>query len=423
MSRLRLVAALCAAASVVSAADPPAAAHLFTVPAGGAFSFTPSFQGGKLTFSVRGLPAGLHQDPVLGTISGRPERPGSYTIEIIASNPAGDAVSTVVMTVEGDGAENAESAPAPAAKRPPPPPPPAAAAEEEDEVDPMLASGSPLSPWTDNQRRVIHNWFLPAAAGLPSGDWYYRISHVARKGYDEEPRTNLMGLDDDVKIGFMLAWAPLKSVTLSLQRVNGRDLAVPPKDGKPVQYDTWDSLVQVQVLDQRGVRGLLHGPCDLSLVAGTSWMARNYGTGDSSLDLGIVAERDLLWDRLRLGVGLWRAGLSAYDAAVGGTGQADKQFPDEAAPAKQNGTTAVSLTARIALTQHWFLLGEAVKPIDGWRTESGPGLATGLAFDTNTHEFAIYFTNTANAAFNSVLTGGAQVNALPFFAFSITAYL
>jgi hypothetical protein len=280
-----------------------------------------------------------------------------------------------------------------------------------------------LSLWTDNQRRVIHHWFLPGAASLPTGDWYYRISHVARKGYEEEPRTNLMGLDDDVKIGFLLAYAPVKATTLSLQRVNGRDLAVPIHDGRAVQYDTYELLGQVQLLDQRGVRGLWQGPCDLSVVGGVSWMLRNYGSGDTSIDLGVVAERDLLSDRLRLGLGLWRAGLSAYDAAVGGTGPGDKRFPDETGAAAESGTTAVGLTGRFAITQHWFLLGEVIQPVAGWRTQQGPSLAAGLAFDTNTHEFAVYFTNTSNAAFNSVITGGAQKMALPFFAFSITAYL
>lgn len=408
---MRLVPILLLAAGL-AAAEPTA--HTFTVESGEAFSFTPNFQGSGLDFTVEGLPPGLHQDPVKGTISGRPEQPGAFSIAIIASNAAGQAISRVVLTVTGTAAAQ-EAAP-------PPPPPPPAAASEEDEADPMLASGAPLALWTDNQRRVIHHWFLPGAATLPDGDWYYRISHVARKGYDEEIRTNLLGLDDDVKIGFMLAWAPANAVTLSLQRVNGRDLAVPTHDDKAVQYDTWDTLVQVQLLDQRGVRGIWNGPCDLSLVAGTSWMLRNYGSGDTSLDLGVVAERDLFNDRLRLGVGLWHAGLSAYDAAVG-TGEADKKFPDELDPAARNSTTALGLTARLALGQHWFLLAEAVQPIAGWKTQTGPSLATGLAYDTNTHEFAIYFSNSANAAFNSVLTGGAQEKALPFFAFSITAYL
>ncbi len=423
---MRLVTALMLA-TTLAAADPPAAApHAFTIKTGEAFSFTPNFRGAGLSFDAQGLPAGLHLDPVKGTISGRPDEPGTYAIAITAANRGGKAVSKVSLTVTGTAVAAAKPpapAPAPAKAKAPPPPPPPADEEEEDEVDPMLASGTPLSPWTDNQRRVIHHWFLPGAATLPVGDWYYRISHVARKGYDEELRTNLLGLDDDVKIGFMVAWSPAKATTLSLQRVNGRDLAVPTHDDKAVQYDTWDLLAQVQLLDQRGVRGLWQGPCDLNVVAGTSWMLRNYGTGDTSLNLGVVAERDLFNDRLRLGLGLWRAGLSAYDGAVGGTGQGDKSFPDETDPADQNGTSAVSLTARIALGQHWFLLAEAVKPVGGWHTKTGPSLATGLAYDTNTHEFAIYFTNSANAAFNSVVTGGAQEMALPFFAFSITAYL
>ena len=333
---------------------------------------------------------------------------------------------SILVAVSAVGAEPPAAPPKPsnpAVRPPPPPPPPADADENEDEEeDPLLASG-PVSLWTDNQRRVIHHWFLPGAATLPGGDWYYRISHVARKRFDEEPRTNLFGLDDDVKIGFMVAYAPLKSTTVSLQRVNGRDLAVPVHDGRAVQYDTFELLGKLQVLDQRGVRGLWRGPCDLSVVGGASWMARNYGTGDTSIDLGVVAERDVFQDRLRVGLGLWRAGLSAYDAAVGGTGPGDKRFPDETDAAAESGTTSLGMTARFAISQRWFLIGEAIQPVSGWRTGRGPSLAAGVAFDTNTHEFAVYVTNTSNAAFNSVITGGAQEQELPFFAFSITAYL
>ncbi len=421
---MRIVPILLVAAALTAADPAPVGTHSFTVKTGDAFSFTPGFRGDGIVFAVEGLPPGLHLDPVRGTISGRPLQPGTFAVAIIAKNIKGSATSHVELTITGEPIGGAPvAAQPPRAAGPPPPPPAAGGNEEEDEVDPMLSSGSPLAPWTENQRRVIHHWFLPGAATLPDGDWYYRISHVARKGYDEEWRTNLLGLDDDVKIGFMVAWSPAKAMTLSLQRVNGRDLAVPTHDNRAVQYDTFDTLLQVQLLDQRGVRGLWSGPCDLSLVAGTSLMLRNYGTGDTSLDFGVVAESDLFDDRLRLGVGLWRAGLSAYDGAVGGTGETDKKFPDETGAATQSGTTGLGLTARIALGQHWFLLAEAVSPIAGWKTQTGPSLAAGLAYDTNTHEFAIYFTNTANAAFNSVITGGAQEMALPFFAFSITAYL
>lgn len=446
----RLLVPLLACAAVAGAAEPAQPTPLTAV-AGQPFAFTPRFGGSGLEISAVGLPEGMRIDPATGRVSGRPLRPGIYPVAITARNEAGAAVSRIVLTVTAGrtaaapttqlpaaapAAAVAAAKPAPPARPtaapppplapvkrlPPPPPPPAHSDDEEDEADPMLASGA-LSPWTDNQRRVIQHWFLPGAASLDAGQWYYRISHVARKGYEEEARTNLLGLDDDVKIGFMVGYAPAKGTTLTLQRVNGRDLAVPPIDNQAVQFDTWELLAKGQILDQRGVRGWRQGPCDLSLVAGASWMLRNHGTGDVSLDLGVVAERDLLADRLRLGVGVWHAGLSAYDGAVGGTGPGSKRFPDETGAAAENATSALGFTVRYALAEHWFLLGEAVSPLSGWDTGHGPALALGAAFDTNTHEFAVYFTNTANAAFNSVLTGGAQELALPFFAFSISAHL
>ncbi len=429
---LRTLAVILLAGGLLAAE--PLTPHLFTVDAGKDFAFTPRFSGPGLTFGVGSLPDGLTFDPATGTVRGRPGIPGTYVIAITASNRGGTATSRIRLSVSGRA--DRDTAPAPdaapdaapvAAAVPPPPPPPAAPVggedEEEDVEDPMLASGSALAPWTDNQRRVIRNWFLPGAASLPAGDFYYRISHVGREDLAESPRTNLVGLDDDVKIGFMLGWSPVRSLTATLQRVNGRDLDVPTVDGEAVQYDTWEVLLQWQVLDQRGVRGMWSGPCDLSVVAGTSWMLRNHGAGDTSVDVGVVAERDLFDDRLRLGVGLWRAGLSAYDAAVGGTGGPDKKFPDEIGAAEDSGTTALGLTARFALGQHWYLLAESAIPVGGWKTDEGPSLATGIAYDTNTHEFAILLSNTANTAFNGVLTGGAKEMALPFFAFSITAYL
>jgi hypothetical protein len=306
----------------------------------------------------------------------------------------------------------------------------AAADNGEDEADPMLASGA-LSLWTENQRRVINNQLLPGAATLPAGDWYYRISHVARESYDEDIRTNLAGMDDNVKIGFMVGYAPVKATTLTLNRINGRDLAVEPVDGEAVSYDTWELTGKVQLLDQRGVRGLRHGPCDLAVLVGGSAMVRNHGGSDYSLNLGLIAERDLCDDRLRLGTGIVRAGLSAFDGAVG-SGPGDKLFPDEVAYQQSQGvnavasndsTTAIPVTARIAVAKKWFLLGEAAIPVAGYDTGKGPSYSAGVAFDTNTHEFSLLFTNTPNAAFNSVITGGTQRTQLPYIAFAITAYL
>lgn len=435
---LLILAAACRLAAEDHPTAPPRIFAELNVAAGADLGYRPGFRGGALRFVATGLPEGMTIDPATGLISGRSGIPGDYDVVVLARNQLGSAQVRVRIHVLGDASPRTAQAPAPAdgghagAPPPPPPPPPAGGSEdEEDEVDPMLASGAPMHDWTDNQRRVIQHWFLPGAATLPEGDWYYRISHVARQGYDVDARTNLLGLDDSVRIGIMLAWSPVKATTVSLQRINGRDLAVASEPGKTVSYDTWEMLGKWQVMDQRGVRGSITGPCDLTLILGSSWMLRNHGSGDTSLDLGVIAERDLFADRLRLGVGLVRAGLSAYDNALG-AGPSSKLFPDEQAYlASQNvavgdqprATVSVPVTVRVALSQHWFLLGEAVTPIAGYRTGHGPALAGGFAFDTNTHEFSFIFTNTANAAFNSVITGGAQRMALPLFAFSIAAYL
>ncbi|HAT09898.1 MAG TPA: hypothetical protein DCS97_04750 [Planctomycetes bacterium] len=438
MSRRTLLPLVLAAAAF--AADPVPQTEL-TVTAGSLFSYRPAFNGQPLDYRGENLPAGVAVDPATGLLRGKPLQTGVFDGSIIARGATSQARLRFRLTVLPGSATIAAVADTPATSGTAPgsepapggAPPAYAGGEEEDEADPMLAAGgAKLSEWTDNQRRVIHHWFLPGAATLPGGDWYYRISHVARNGYDEDVRTNLLGLDDNVKIGFMVGWSPVETTTLTVQRINGRDLAVAaPAVGEKVSYDTYEFLGTWQLLDQRGVRGLWSGPCDLSLVAGWSWMLRNHGTGDVSLDLGVVAERDLFNDRLRLGVGLFHAGLSAYDQGLA-TGPSDKLFPDEqdylvsqgtTVKPTANGTSSLALTARVALSQHWFLMGEGIVPLSGWDTEEGPAYAAGLGYDTNTHEFAIYFSNTANAAFNSVLTGGAQPMALPFFAFSITAYL
>lgn len=423
---MRLLVSAMLAVALHAADQPLRPVAELSVPAGQEVSFRAGIRGDGLAYTAVGLPAGLAIDPRSGLIHGRPAAAGTHDVVVQAANSAGAVRALVRITVAAPTAVAATAGGAP-----PPPPPAAADSGEEDQADPMLASGSPQHEWTDNQRRVIHHWFLPGAASLPEGDWYYRVSHVARQPWDEDTRTNLLGLDDSVKIGIMVAYAPWKATTLSVQRVNGRDLALPQSGGTTVKYDTWDTMVQYQLLDQRGVRGLIRSECDLSLMAGTSWMLRNRGSGDTSLNLGVMAERDFFDERLRLGVGLVRAGLSSYESAVG-SGPPAKLFPDEQAYLASQGSTveavpratvAIPVVARIALSQHWCLLGEMVQPIGGYRTGFGPALAGGFAIDTNTHEFAFIFTNTANASFNSVITGGAQRMAVPLFAFSICAYL
>lgn len=416
------------------------AASEVEVPAvvGAPFAYQPHFRGTSLRYTAEGLPAGVAINATTGLVYGTWPSAGRQKFLLVASNTVGSARLQVVVNAPTP-AKTAPPPPPPAKGAPPAtatgakPPPAAPPAEEEDTPDPMLARNQTVAPWTNNQRRVVHHWFLPGAAGLNAGDWFYRISHVAREGYDRQPLTNLLGLDDSVKIGFMVGYSPIKTLTVTLQRINGRDLAEAPVDGENLQYDVWEPMLQWQVLDQRGVRGAWQGPCDLSLVVGESLLIRNHGGGDTSLNLGLIAERDLFNDRLRLGLGVVRAGLSAYEKPISkGDPAPDKRYPgeqdylasqDSPVDSTAASTTAIPVTVRIALAEHWFLLGEAVLPVAGYRTEEGAACAAGFAYNTNTHEFAVVLSNTANLSFNSVVTGAWKAQSLPFFGFAITAYL
>jgi hypothetical protein len=320
----------------------------------------------------------------------------------------------------------AEPAPRPA-------PAPTVAAEEEDEADPMLAVQQPVFPWTENQRRTIYNSLLPGAATLPSGDWYYRISHVAREVYDEDMRTNLLGLDDNVKIGLMVGYGICTDVDVTLQRVNGYDLQIEPvQPGLPTRFDYYEGLLTWRCLEQYDGGAAFGGLADVAVIAGATVMARNGGQGDTSIDLGLIAERNFLDDRLRLGLGVVHAGLSMYEATMG-KGPPTKLTPPEydylvetgAPPAVEPrmSTTAIPFTAKYAITPRWALFAEAIFPVTGYKTGCGPTLATGIRLNTNTHEFSVLFTNSANETFNSVIAGGNQDWNVNLFAFTISAYL
>ncbi len=320
--------------------------------------------------------------------------------------------------------------------RPPSPPSPPAAKktgpasaphgdDEEDVPDTNLVKKITLHPWTEFQRRSIENTFLPAAATIERGHFHYRIIHVAREAWYEDTTTNLLGLDDSVKIGFQLGYGITDHLDINVTRSNGRTLQL---SGRPINMDYWDALLKYRLMDQND-----HGIADLSVVGGATVMLRNHGRSDVSLDTQVVLERNFIGDRLRLGVGVARAGLSAYEPIVGiGPGikflpeEYDQQVaatPSTAVPARA--TTAIPLTVKVSLTERWQWFGDAIFPIQGFRTDQGgPSVATGLRFNTHTHEYSFYFTNTANTAFNAVITGGAAGGGnLPVFGFSIVAYL
>ncbi|NRA37301.1 MAG: hypothetical protein HRU15_04120, partial [Planctomycetes bacterium] len=87
--------------------------------------------------------------------------------------------------------------------------------DDEDVVDPYKAAGKKVYPWTEYQSRTIMNQFLPSAVAIGDGKWYYRILHTARERIDDEPLTNFIGLDDNVKIGFQVTYGFSKNLDLN----------------------------------------------------------------------------------------------------------------------------------------------------------------------------------------------------------------
>jgi hypothetical protein len=416
------IALLLAAAAAACAAEgaPPIAPHHLRADAGRAFAWTTHFTGMPTAYRAEGLPPGLVVDPRSGAVGGVPTTPGTWTAAVYARNAKGEGVSRLVIEVVGGAA-------------PPPPPPPAASGgEEEDTPDPALTQKVKQFDWTDMQRRTVINCLLPGAASLGGRQWYYRVSHVAAETYDGDLRTNLLGLDDSVKIGIAVAYGLTDSIDLTLQRVNGYNLSLAPRSSsEPAKFDYYDLLAKWKFADQRGSDGSDGGFADISLIAGVTYMLRNTGSSDMSLDAAVIAERDLFNDRFRLGIGIAHAGLSTYEATPD-HGPGRKILPAEydylssqgAQPAHKDppSTTSIPVTCKVALSRRVALLGEAIFPIDGYETGEGPSLAAGLRLNTSTHEFSFYLTNTANVAFNGVLTGGNSRNDVNLFAFSISSY-
>ncbi len=299
--------------------------------------------------------------------------------------------------------------------------------EEADEEDPYLKAKVHVAPWTEIQRRSAITTFLPSAVPIRRGDFNYRVVHVAQETLYDNARSNLLGLDDNVKIGIEVGYGLYDEVDVMLQRSNGHDLQTEQVGTRPTAFDYYDVMFRWRFLDQAGQHA--GGIADAALLVGATFMPRNQTKGDTSLNAGLIAERDLFDDRLRLGIGVFHAGLSAYEKTLGNHGPDTKAFPDEYSqlpedqgrPAKT--TTALPLTAKIAIDEHWQVFADTILALHGYRTP-WPSVAAGVRLNTNTHEFSFYVTNTANTAFNGVLTGGNDHwTNLNLFAFSITAHL
>ena len=427
-------------------------------------------------FTVENLPAGMALDATTGYLVGKPEVPGTSRLVLRWQTPQGPKSLTATVRIA---AQMKPAAPAPVAKPQAPPvvaaaPKPAAPVtappmaareptiqhadaakpaaknaqnekeeeEEDDQVDPSLALGVTLYPHTEYQRRSIYSCFLPTATPLKTGDWYYRISHVTTVPINKDIRTDFLGLDSGVNIGFLVGYGIYDDMDLTLQRVTGEGLNDGTVDtlGSGNRFDYWELLWKYKFLDQYAGAKDQGGLADVTLVVGATDMIRNTGGGDISMNVAVIAERDMFQDRLRLGLGLARAGLSThyYDQPGSGDVRRDKLLPSEYDYQAQTpgwadthdrptkSTTAIPLTAKIAVSEEVQILGEAIYPIAGYHSDYGPSLAMGVRLNTNTHEFTLFLANTANTTFNSVITGGNTERTLTtwpnLFGFTISAF-
>ena len=298
--------------------------------------------------------------------------------------------------------------------------------ETEDVADPYLSSGQDVYPWTENQSRAIMNTMLPSAVAIGDNAWYYRILHVARERIDDEPATNFIGLDDNVKIGFQVCYGLSPNIDVNIQRVNGRALQVNLNRSESTKMDYYDVIFRYQFFRHRD--GDL---MDAAVHIGPTFMLRNTGSGEESLNLGLICEKNFFQDRLRLGAGLAYASLSTYERTIG-KGPDTKLTPDEYAALEAAGspvpaavdddTLAIPLMVKYALSKKQQLFAEVIVPIDGYETRAGPSIAAGYRLNSNTHEYSVYLTNTGNPSYNGTITGGHDYDEINLFGFFISAY-
>ena len=389
------------------------------------FRFSVVFKNKPDHFEATGLPRGLTLDRSTGVISGTPNSTGVSTVILSAVNSKGRGDTRIIITIK-----DAPAVPKQEVVIPTTVVATQSTTEEADVPDPNEAIRDLLHPWTDNMRRTVQNALLPAPATLPGGDWYYRIVHTALDNYYDNWETQLLGLDDSVKIGFLIAYGLADNWDVTIQRTNGYDLQTDFSATETTSFDYYDLMLKHKCLDQYDGALDLGGLADAAITAGGTVMQRNQGVSQISLNLGLLVERNFFQDRLRLGTGVFYSSISAYQAAAT-NGPPTKLFSDEydalvadgRPPAQQDeeSTTAIPFTVIFAIDEHWQLYSEAILPIAGYETGE-PSLLTGVRFNTNTHQYSIYFANTANVAFNSVITGGTSTSNLSLFGFYITSY-
>ena len=231
----------------------------------------------------------------------------------------------------------------------------------------------------------------------------------------------MLGLESGVKVGILFGYGITKNWDIMVQRTNGRDYTPDPynpADTTRHSFDLWDVMTKYKFLDENKQF------IDLSTSVGGTYFWQDQGEGLWAGNAALLAEKSF-W-RFRAGSGLLYTSLSTYESARSNTGKdTDKIYPNEDAfgmPRPENHTMAIPVSLSFALTKTQQLFTEMAFPISGYDTGNGPSMAAGWRYNTHTHAYSIYLSNTANGSYNSTFTGGYKANQLDLFGFDISIF-
>ena len=140
----------------------------------------------------------------------------------------------------------------------------------------------------------------------------------------------------------------------------------------------------------------------------------------------VMVEKSL--GRFRMGSGLLYTSLSTFEGAnstQSGTAPSKNYVNEYFGPGsggEPNHTLAIPISLSFELSNASQLFGELAFPVDGYDTGKGPSMAAGWRYNTHTHAYSIFLSNTANASYNSAFTGGYKHNQLDLFGFEISIF-
>lgn len=219
------------------------------------------------------------------------------------------------------------------------------------------------------------------------GTWHFVVQHRANTAIDDDPFSNLLGLDGGgLKIGLVVRYGLWDNLDVGVMRLNGT--------AEP--YDTYEFDLRYALLNEK------EHFVNLAVRGGLSWFAEegNNATGGFG---------QLLVDRVffnRLLVGLQFMGHS-----------------DSSNQAKSNADDDYSLAAGLALDLRildnfaWGL--EISQAVAGYSADN-PVFTTGPKVITNRHTFSILVSNSQDIAADGIITNTARDFDELLFGFQIT---